>query len=215
MGSTYFELRAIVPLFAYLIYWRFGKYAKPWMAYASMGVYLLCAGALIYGMKTGVVLSTVVGSSLSYESAIEAMVFGFLVVFTLRDKAALALIASVLALSCVGWLYEVSFWTPIQMWINPMRLSAPLMVNTQIISLILLTYTLRRERWKPQHLTLIAFTIYAASSIYLATTYPHYYLPLSEIRRWYIRVPAYTLIYAAVWETNLSPQPEAKPWEKC
>lgn len=47
-------------------------------------------------------------------------------------------------------------------------------------------------------------SIYLASSVYLALSYPHYYLFVSEIRRWYIRVPTYALLLGLMFEVPLA-----------
>jgi hypothetical protein len=198
----YFELRAWVPLFAYVAYLLLGKRLGREFVAAAGGGYLLTALLLIVGMKSGIRLRDVIGVFLSYESAIEGMIAGFLIVLILWKRPALACLSSVLCLSAVGWLYEVSFWNPIQMFINPIRFASPLAVNTQIISLVLLVVTMWRGGWRPGRLTYVTFTLYLLSSVYLSANYSQFHLFMGEIRRWFIRAPSYALLLSVVWEAN-------------
>lgn len=201
----YFEVRAWVPLLAYVAYLLIGKRLGRNFVIIGVGSYLLAIFTLIVGMKTGIPLSSVVGAKLSYESAVEGMTFGTLIVSTLwmrtRD-AGLSLVSSILCLSAVGWLYEVPFWHPVSMFIHPIGATSPLIVDTQIISLLLLTFTLWRRGWRPGKLFAATLIIYLISSVYLAIiggTY--YYQFLYPVRDWIIRLPSYGLLLSMVHGT--------------
>jgi len=191
-----------VPLVAYAAYLLFGGRVGRRAVFVALGGYLIAAALLIVGMKAGVQLRDVIGVPLSYESAVEGMVFGFLAVLTLRSRPGLAVLSSVLCLSSVGWLYEVSFWSPIQMWVTSIRYTAPLAVNTQIISLLLLAGTLWRMGWRPGRLFAAALIVYLAFSVYLFLVYPRYLPFIFSYRRWFIRLPTYSLLASILWESR-------------
>ena len=194
----YFELRAWVPLIVYVAYLLIGKSLGVRFAVASIICYLAAAILLIAGMVLGIPLSGVVGAKLSYESAIESMIFGALVIYMLwvrTGNAGLSVASSILGLSAVGWLYEVPFWHPVSMFIYPIGVLSPLIINTQIISLILFTFTLWRKGWSPGRLFAVASIVYLVSSVYLMIVGGRYYYQfLSPYRDWFIRLPSYALL---------------------
>ena len=199
----YFELRAWVPLLAYMGYMvirgRFSKRTELCLLRLSIVGYLTVAMLLIIGLVIGFPLKGLTGVRLSYESAIEGVVFGAIIVAALwvrtRD-AVLSVVLSVLCLSAVGWMYEISFWNPINMFINPISLASPLAVNTQIISLTLFIWTLGEHGWKPRKATAAAFLLYIVTGIYLAVNYPH------GLLKWCIRIPSYMLLLALVYDVR-------------
>lgn len=201
----YFAARAWLPLLAYAGYLlargRVPRRLEPWLTHLGAAAYIGVAALLSVAMFTNFPLSDFVGANLGYKSAIEGMVFGALVVLMVRGDAALGFTASALCISAAGWLYEVPFWHPIQMFVTPFGDASPLLVNTQIISLGLLGYTLWRRGWRPGRRFAAVFLVYVIQFIYLAEVYPAYYPFIIDARDWIIRLPSYALLAAAIHES--------------
>lgn len=212
MTFGYFEARATLPLIAFITYLIFGRRSPKWFTWLGVITYLGIAAVLLGLKSSGLSLPALIGKNLYYESAVEAMLFGALVVYVLRRKVALSLIASILSISSVGWLYEVSFEHPIEMFINPPSLVSPFILHPQIVFLLMLLGTLFLNGWRPGRLSLFTLLFYAVYSIFLFFMY----YPIAQSNNhsvfgWFIRLPSYALIFSLIWETKISnndtPQP--------
>lgn len=199
----------MAPLAVYACYLatrgRLPKRFEAWILRLSVVGYLMAAWLLIVGLAAGYPLMNLVGVKLSYESAVEGMIFGAVIVlafwFRVRD-AVLSVVSSVLCLSAVGWLYEISFFHPLLMFLTPIHLASPLGVNTQIISLILFVWSLWKNGWRMGKVSTASFLLYVVSSIYLATCSPYSPLFVNEAYRWLLRLPSYALLLALVYDTR-------------
>jgi hypothetical protein len=195
----YFEVRALAPLvvcFAYP-FLRFPRWASYLMTSAFLGV----AVALGIMWVSGVPLFNVVRARLSYDSAVEAMLFGAAATWLLRRDPARAALICVLGISAIGWLYEVAFEHSPLMFYGPPCLAFPLIINTQIISLVVLVAMLLRRGWRGGTLFSISSILYAVLFMYLAvniTGGSNAYMSYN----WLIRLPSYAMLLSAIHEAE-------------
>jgi hypothetical protein len=192
--SLYWILRAWFPIasvaFVAVLKHVDGKYAR-WLSYAVLTSSVV--GAIVLGimLQIGFPLTEITGVQLSYESAIESLIYTSIIILLINDPAD-ALLNAALGVSAVGFLYEWPLGVSASMIWNPVSISAPLIVNTQLISAALLPILNRRNlRFTWFYGALI---LYSVSVAYLYATAPQYYPWTGNYHRWLIRIPSYLLV---------------------
>lgn len=164
MIQDYFYLRQRIPLLLYLYYAKYKDVEDPGTD-RILKIATFMIGAIVSFVFTSLVLgvpfSSIYPLKWNYAGVLTWGIF-FLIYYDMAQHSHLnkltAFTLSTLATVGGGWLYEIPFFHPIQMFVT---YNSIFYLNGQIMCLILLAYELYKIGFKPNK------TIYATTLLYL------------------------------------------------
>ena len=197
--KDYFYLRQRIPICIYVFYLHFKESDNPAIDGAIKTMVSLIGLGTAYAM-TGLIVDVpfkeLIPLGWGYHGLITWGIFFLTYYWVTNKKVQNDLTAFTFAtLSTVGggWLYEISFFHPLTMWMSNNTI---FLINGQILCLILLAYELRKMKFKPNMMILESFTIFAVFSILLFSDFDRlaYAFKLafnnSRLFCWLLRIPA-------------------------
>ena len=195
----YFYLRQRIPIYIYVFYLHFKESDNPAIDGAIKTMVSLIGLGTAYtvtGFIFDMPFKELIPIPGGYPGLVTWGIF-FLIYYWVTNKKVqndlTAFTFATLATVGGGWLYEISFFHPLTMWMSNNTL---FLINGQILCLILLAYELKKMRFKPDLIILASFIIFAVFSILLFSDYDrlNYMFKVafnnSRLFCWFLRIPA-------------------------
>ena len=195
----YFYLRQRIPIFIYVFYLHFKESDNPdidGVIKTMVSLIVLGTSYAVTGLIFGLPLKELIPITWEYPGLI-TWGFFFLIYYWITNKKVqndlTAFTFATLATVGGGWLYEISFFHPLTMWMSNNEI---FMINSQILCLILLAYELKKMQFKPNLIILESFTIFAVFSILLFSDFDRlihvFQIAFNNYRlfNWFYRIPA-------------------------
>jgi len=120
---------------------------------------------MLYGIAMGIPFYDYVGFRWRYMAAIEwivAFLFAYIIFYKRTQDNYASVNFAVQSVSAGGWLYEIPVWHKETMFFHP---SYPFYINTQILSIFFIIYTVKRFNWKPTRYFIATLTVYIVFSV--------------------------------------------------
>ena len=197
--QDYFYLRQRIPIFIYVFYLHFKESDNPAIDGAIKTMVSLIGLGTAYTV-TGLIFDVPFKEWVPLSGGYPGLItwgFFFLIYYWGTNKKMQNDLTSftfaTLATVGGGWLYEISFFHPLTMW---MGYNAIFMINSQILCLILLAYELKKMRFKPNLIILGSFIIFTVFSISLFSSFDRLAdmfkiaFNNSHLFSWFYRIPA-------------------------
>ena len=197
--KDYFYLRQRIPIFIYVFYLHFKESDNPAIGGAVKTAVSMVGLSTVYAL-TGLIFNIPftrwVPLNWGYPGLVTWGIFFLIYYFTTNKKVKNDLTAftfATLATVGGGWLYEISFFHPLKMWMSNNTI---FLINGQILCLILLAYELKKMQFKPNFIILESFIIFIVWSVLLFSDFGRlaYEFKLAFdnpfLFRWLCRIPA-------------------------
>ena len=168
--QDYFYLRQRIPIFIYVYYLHFKESDNPAIDGAIKTMVSLIGLGTAYAV-TGLIVHVPFKERIPLKGGYAGLVtwgIFFLIYYWATNKKVqndlTAFTFATLATVGGGWLYEISFFHPLKMWISNNTI---FQIDGQILCLILLAYELKKMQFKPNIMIIESFTIFAVFSLLL------------------------------------------------
>ena len=196
--QDYFYLRQRIPIFIYVFYLHFKDSDNPAINGSVKTIVSLIGLSTVYaitGLIFNIPFTRLIPFNWGYSGLVTWGIFFLIYYFTTNKKVKNDLIAftfATLATVGGGWLYEISFFHPLKMWMSNNTI---FLINGQILYLILLGYELKKRGFKINRNIGIALGMFLMFSLFLfldfsgvAYRFKLRWGPYAFV--WFCRVPA-------------------------